>query len=120
VGPNHGTPGILLILVSRPADVGMYLRTTQRRNKDGSIVPLLRPCREGAPPREGLRRGEGGAQLRSRRPPRSGRARALERLVRSIHRMLDADGSVPATEVTGRERAIEIEASFHIRRRLRG
>jgi hypothetical protein len=40
--------------------------------------------------------------------------------VRSIHRMLDADGSVPATEVTGRERAIEIEASFHIRRRLRG
>jgi hypothetical protein len=39
---------------------------------------------------------------------------ALERLVRSIRRVLDGDGSTPAADATGRERAIEIEASFDL------
>jgi hypothetical protein len=39
---------------------------------------------------------------------------ALERLVRSIRRVLDADGSERAAAATGRERAIEIEASFEL------
>src|SRR3954466_6630537 len=48
----------------------MYLRTTQRRNKDGSVVRYYALAEKRPPSREGLRRGQGGAQLRPRRPPR--------------------------------------------------
>jgi hypothetical protein len=34
--------------------------------------------------------------------------------VRSIRRVLDADGGAPVADATGRERAIEIEASFEL------
>src|SRR4051812_7485454 len=49
----------------------MYLRTTQRRNKDGSVVRYYALAEKRPPSREGLRRGQGGAQLRPRRPARS-------------------------------------------------
>ena len=39
---------------------------------------------------------------------------ALERLVRSIRRVLDADGGVAAADATGVTGAIEIEASFEL------
>jgi hypothetical protein len=89
----------------------MYLRTTQRRNKDGSIVRYYALA-------ENVRHPEKG-QVEAKVVHSFGRAdrldrAALERLVRSIRRVLDGDGSAPAADASGRERAIEIEASFDL------
>jgi hypothetical protein len=90
--------------------VGKYLRTTQRRNKDGSIVRYYALAENVRDPEKG--HVEARVVHSFGRADRLDRA-ALERLVRSIRRVLDADGAVPADE-KGRERAIEIEASFDL------
>ena len=87
----------------------MSLRTTQRRNKGGSIVRYYALAENVRHPEKG--HVEAKAVHSFGRADRLDRA-ALERLVRSIRRVLDADGSAPAADATGRERAIEIEASF--------
>jgi len=89
----------------------MYLRTTQRRNKDGSIVRYYALA-------ENVRDREKG-HVEARVVHSFGRAdrldrAALERLVRSIRRVLDADGSAPVADATGGDRTIEIEASFEL------
>jgi hypothetical protein len=89
----------------------MYLRTTQRRNKDGSIVRYY-ALAENVRDRE---KGHVEAKVVHSfgRADRLDRA-ALERLVRSIRRVLDADGSAPVAAATGGDRTIEIEASFEL------
>jgi hypothetical protein len=88
----------------------MYLGTTQRRDKDGSVVRYDALA-------ENLRHPEKG-HVEARVVHSFGRAdrldrAALERLVRSIRRVLDGEGGeVPADE--GRDGAIEIEASFDL------
>jgi len=90
----------------------MYLRATQRRNKDGSIVRYYALAENVRHPEKG--HVEAKVVHSFGRADRLDRA-ALERLVRSIRRVLDADGSAPAPDAaTGRERAIEIEASFEL------
>ena len=89
----------------------MYLRTTQRRNKDGSIVRYYALAENVRHPEKG--HVEAKVVHSFGRADRLDRA-ALERLVRSIRRVLDADGSAPVADATGRERAIEIEASFEL------
>jgi Transposase DDE domain len=89
----------------------MYLRTTQRRNKDGSIVRYYALA-------ENVRRPEKG-HVEARVVHSFGRAdrldrAALERLVRSLRRVLDADAGEPAADATGPDRRIEIEASFEL------
>jgi hypothetical protein len=89
----------------------MYLRTTQRRNKDGSTVRYYALAENTRHPEKG--------HVEAKVVHSFGRAdrldrEALERLVRSIRRVLDADGSAPAADAAGRERAIEIEASFEL------
>jgi hypothetical protein len=91
--------------------VGMYLRTTQRRNKDGRVVRYYALAENVRHPEKG--HVEARVVHSFGRADRLDRA-ALERLVRSIRRVLDADGSAPAADATGRERAIEIEASFEL------
>jgi hypothetical protein len=91
--------------------VGMYLRTTQRRNKDGSVVRYYALAENVRDPEKG--HVEAKVVHSFGRADRLDRA-TLERLVRSIRRVLDADaGEAPAGE-KGRERAIEIEASFDL------
>ena len=87
----------------------MYLRTTQRRNKDGSIVRYYALAENVRHPEKG--HVEAKVVHSFGRADRLDRA-ALERLVRSIRRVLDSDGSEPAADATGR--AIEIEASFEL------
>jgi hypothetical protein len=89
----------------------MYLRTTQRRNRDGSIVRYYALAENVRHPEKG--HVEAKVVHSFGRADRLDRA-ALERLVRSIRRVLDADGSAPVADATGRERAIEIEASFEL------
>ena len=89
----------------------MYLRTTQRRNKDGSIVRYYALAENVRHPEKG--HVEAKVVHSFGRADRLDRA-ALERLVRSIRRVLDGDGSAPAADASGRERAIEIEASFDL------
>ena len=89
----------------------MYLRTTQRRNKDGSIVRYYALAENVRHPQKG--HVEAKVVHSFGRADRLDRA-ALERLVRSIRRVLDGDGSTPAADATGREPAIEIEASFDL------
>ena len=89
----------------------MYLRTTQRRNKDGSIVRYYALAENVRHPEKG--HVEAKVVHSFGRADRLDRA-ALERLVRSIRRVLDADGSAPAADATSRERTIEIEASFEL------
>ena len=89
----------------------MYLRTTQRRNKDGSIVRYYALAENVRHPEKG--HVEAKVVHSFGRADRLDRA-ALERLVRSIRRVLDTDGSAPVADATGRERAIEIEASFEL------
>jgi hypothetical protein len=91
--------------------VGMYLRTTQRRNKDGSVVRYYALAENVRHPEKG--HVEAKVVHSFGRADRLDRA-ALERLVRSIRRVLDADRSEPAADATARERAIEIEASFEL------
>ncbi len=89
----------------------MYLRTTQRRNKDGSVVRYYALAENVRDPKKG--HVEARVVHSFGRADRLDRA-ALERLVRSIRRVLEADGSAPAADASGRERAIEIEASFDL------
>jgi Transposase DDE domain len=91
--------------------VGIYLRTTQRRNKDGSIVRYYALAENVRDPKKG--HVEAKVVHSFGRADRLDRA-ALERLVRSIRRVLDDDGSTPAADARGREPAIEIEASFDL------
>jgi DDE family transposase len=89
----------------------MYLRTTQRRNKDGSIVRYYALAENVRHPEKG--HVEARVVHSFGRADRLDRA-ALERLVRSIRRVLDGDGSAPVPDASGREPAIEIEASFDL------
>jgi hypothetical protein len=91
--------------------VGMYLRTTQRRNKDGSIVRYYALAENVRHPEKG--HVEAKVVHSFGRADRLDRA-ALERLVRSIRRVLDADSGEPAADATGHDRRIEIEASFDL------
>jgi Transposase DDE domain len=89
----------------------MYLRTTQRRNRDGSVVRHHALAENVRHPAKG--HVEARVVHSFGRADRLDRA-ALERLVRSIRRVLDADtGTLPAgTKDPGR--GIEIEASFEL------
>jgi Transposase DDE domain len=91
--------------------VGMYLRTTRRRNKDGSVVRYYALAENVRHP------GKGHVEARVvhsfGRADRLDRA-ALERLVRSIRRVLDAGHGAAPAGATGQGRAIEIEASFEL------
>jgi hypothetical protein len=89
----------------------MYLRTTQRRNKDGSIVRYYALAENVRDPEKG--HVEAKVVHSFGRADRLDRA-ALERLVRSIRRVLDADAGDPAADVTGYDRRIEIETSFEL------
>jgi hypothetical protein len=89
----------------------MYLRTTQRRNKDGSIVRYYALAENVRHPEKG--HVEAKVVHSFGRADRLDRA-ALERLVRSIRRVLDADSGEPAADATGHDRRIEIEASFDL------
>jgi len=89
----------------------MYLRTTQRRNKDGSIIRYFALAENVRHPEKG--RVEAKVVHSFGRADRLDRA-ALERLVRSIRRVLAADGGEPVAAVTGADRRIEIEASFEL------
>jgi len=89
----------------------MYLRTTQRRNKDGSVVRYYALAENVRHPEKG--HVEAKVVHSFGRADRLDRA-ALERLVRSIRRVLDADGGDAPADATGRERAIEIETSFEL------
>ncbi len=89
----------------------MYLRTTQRRNKDGSIVRYYALAENVRDPGKG--HVEAKVVHSFGRADRLDRA-ALERLVRSIRRVLDADAGEPAADVTGHDRRIEIETSFEL------
>lgn len=89
----------------------MYLRTTQRWNKDGSIVRYYALA-------ENVRHPEKG-HVEARIVHSFGRAdrldrAALERLVRSIRRVLDADAGAALANGRGQARRIEIEASFEL------
>jgi hypothetical protein len=91
----------------------MYLRTTQRRNRDGSVVRYYALAENVRHP------GKGHVEARVvhsfGRADRLDRA-ALERLVRSIRRVLDADGGAPApaADQEGHGGALEIEAGFEL------
>jgi hypothetical protein len=89
----------------------MYLRTTQRRNKDGSIVRYYALAENVRHPEKG--HVEAKVVHSFGRADRLDRA-ALERLVRSIRRVLEADAGEAPAEEKGRAGAIEIEASFDL------
>src|SRR3954471_23094971 len=79
-------------------DVGMYLRTTQRRNKDGSVARYLALA-------ENVR-DAGKGYVEARVVHSFGRAdeldrAALERLVRSIRRVLDEGAPAAADKAPG-------------------
>jgi hypothetical protein len=89
----------------------MYLRTTQRRNKDGSIVRYYALA-------ENVRHPEKG-HVEAKVVHSFGRAdrldrTALERLVGSIRRVLDADAGESAADAAGHDRRIEIRESFEL------
>ncbi len=93
----------------------MYLRTTQRRNKDGSIVRYLALAENARDPNKGYVQAK--VIHNFGRADRLDRA-ALERLVRSIRRVLGEEAGGD-----GAGRALEIEAVFdlgvvHVVRRL--
>src|SRR5688572_29150943 len=89
----------------------MYLRTTQRRNKDGSIVRYYALAENVRDPDKG--HVEAKVVHSFGRADRLDRA-TLERLVCSIRRVLDAGTSEAAAGAKAREQAIEIEASFEL------
>jgi hypothetical protein len=91
----------------------MYLRTTQRRNRDGSVVRYYALAENVRHPEKG--HVEAKVVHSFGRADRLERA-ALERLVRSLRRVLDADGGAPASaaDAPGHDRAIAIEASFEL------
>jgi hypothetical protein len=89
----------------------MYLRTTQRRNKDGSVVRYYALAENVRHPEKG--HVEAKVVHSFGRADRLDRA-ALERLVRSIRRVLEADAGEARAEEKGRAGAIAIEASFEL------
>jgi hypothetical protein len=89
----------------------MYLRTTQRRNKDGSVVRYYGLAENVRHPATG--QVEAKVVHSFGRADRLDRA-ALERLVRSIRRVLDADAGKAPADAKGQARAIEIEGSFEL------
>jgi hypothetical protein len=89
----------------------MYLRATQRRNKDGSIVRYYALAENVRHPEKG--HVEARVVHSFGRADRLDRA-ALERLVRSIRRVLDGDGGQAPADAKGQAPAIEIEASFEL------
>jgi hypothetical protein len=91
--------------------MGMCLRTTQRRNKDGSVVRYHALAENVRHPRKGHVEAE--VVHSFGRADRLDRA-ALERLVRSIRRVLEADGGEAPADAGGQDRRIEIEATFEL------
>ncbi|HJU77855.1 MAG TPA: IS1634 family transposase [Sphingomicrobium sp.] len=89
----------------------MYLRTTQRRNKDGRVVRYYALAENVRDPDKG--HVEAKVVHSFGRADRLDRA-TLERLVRSIRRVLDAGASEAAAGAKPREPAIAIEASFEL------
>ena len=89
----------------------MYLRTTQRRNRDGSVVRYYALAENVRHPEKG--HVEARVVHSFGRADRLDRA-ALERLVRSIRRVLDANAGTTPADAKGPNRGIEIEASFEL------
>jgi hypothetical protein len=87
----------------------MYIRTTQRRNKDGSIVRYYALAENVRDPEKG--HVEAKVVHSFGRADRLDRA-ALERLVRSIRRVLDADGSAPVADATGHDQSSALTISL--------
>src|SRR5438105_10207400 len=87
----------------------MYLRTTQRRNKDGSVVRYYALAENVRHPGKGY--VEARVVHNFGRADRLDRA-ALERLVASIRRVLEGAGGGPVTAGTASAAGIAIEASF--------
>jgi hypothetical protein len=88
--------------------MGMYLRTTQRRNKDGSVVRYYALAENVRDPDKGY--VEAKVVHSFGRADRLDKA-ALERLARSIRRVLAEDGGGPVVEAPAGV-DIEIEACF--------
>jgi transposase len=89
----------------------MYLRTTKRRNKDGSTVCYYALA-------ENIRHPEKG-YVEAKVVHSFGRAdqldkAALERLIHSIRRVLDDTSAAPSTDVPPRIGDVEIEDSFDL------
>src|SRR5918992_5045295 len=82
----------------RATSVGMYLRTTQRRNKDGSVVRYLALAENVRHPEKGY--VEAKVVHSFGRADQLDRA-ALERLVHSIRRVLAKEGGEPVIETPG-------------------
>src|SRR3712207_1458006 len=91
--------------------VGMYLRTTQRRNKDGSVVRYYALAENVRHPEKGY--VEAKVVHSFGRADQLDRA-ALERLVASIQRVLADAGSRPVTRYGASVGRIAIEASFEL------
>ena len=89
----------------------MYLRTTQRRNKDGSVVRYLALAENVRHPEKGY--VEAKVVHSFGRADHLDRA-ALERLVASIQRVLADAGSGPVTREGASLGRIAIEASFEL------
>ena len=89
----------------------MYLRTTQRRNKDGSVVRYLALAENVRHPEKGY--VEAKVVHSFGRADHLDRA-ALERLVASIQRVLADAGSGPVTRDGTSLDRIAIEASFEL------
>src|SRR4051794_36162398 len=87
----------------------MYLRTTRRRNKDGSVVRYYALAENVRHPGKGY--VEARVVHNFGRADRLDRA-ALERLVASIRRVLGGAGGAPVTRETASAAGIAIEASF--------
>src|SRR4051812_4450064 len=90
--------------------VGMYLRTTRRRNKDGSVVRYYALAENVRHPGKGY--VEARVVHNFGRADRLDRA-ALERLVASIRRVLEGEsGGGPAAAEAAGAAGIALEASF--------
>src|SRR4029453_16843975 len=89
--------------------VGMYLRTTQRRNKDGSVVRYLALAENRRHPEKG--HVEARVIHSFGREDQLDRA-ALERLVASIRRIMGNAGGGPGASNHPNAGSITIEASF--------
>src|SRR5690242_11905014 len=87
----------------------MYLRTTQRRNKDGSVVRYYALAENVRHPEKGY--VEARVVHSFGRADRLDRA-ALERLVASIRRVLEGEVGGPVTAETAGAPGVAIEASF--------
>src|SRR4051812_17056129 len=87
----------------------MYLRTTQRRNKDGSVVRYYALAENVRHPDKGY--VEAKVVHNFGRADRLDRA-ALERLVASIRRVLEGEAGGPVTAETANAAGIAIEAGF--------